>query len=340
MGAAAGDIARRTRAAQFWATCGSVEWAAARTYSKEDDDSEDEEDEQDVVPSSVPTLHVDDVSPDCFVRDYLARRNPLVMRGIIERWPASSKWTLDFFEHEHGDVCVAVDVGGGKQRSTRLADFVHDMGSPSYLRLWHFDEDVPQLADDFTIPDHVDDYFARLPPYLQPPRRPRWIFIGPAGSYTPLHLDPWATHAWFAQIKGRKQFMLYPPADVRFVCDVHSGTFADPSAPDLLRFPHYNRARCLKVVLEAGDWFYLPAGWAHAVSTLDGPSISLTANFLDQRSFREITFAYTLFILRASNQSTTSKDTKDVANSSVVLADQVPSAEPLASISTKVHEAQ
>ena len=289
------DAKKRARAMKFWAACGSVEWAAARSCGAADEDSEDEE-EPDVIAGSVPIFHVDEISPETFIEHHVARRWPLVMRGIVSTWPAASKWTLDFFATEHGDVPVVVDVGGGKQQSMRLAEFVRDMGMEYYLRLWRFEEVAPQLANDFSIPRHVDDYFSRLPPYLQPLRRPRWLFIGPSGSYTPLHLDPWCTHVWFAQLKGRKEFLLYPPTDVRFVCDVSSGTFVDLSAPDLQRFPYYHRARCLTVTLEPGDWFYLPTGWAHAVRTLDGdPSISLTANFLDRRSFKELTFAYMLF---------------------------------------------
>ena len=37
------------------------------------------------------------------------------------------------------------------------------------------------------------------------------IFLGPAGTVTRLHNDTYYTHAWLSQIRGTKQFILYPP---------------------------------------------------------------------------------------------------------------------------------
>jgi hypothetical protein len=31
-----------------------------------------------------------------------------------------------------------------------------------------------------------------------------WVFIGAAGQATPTHVDPTLTHAWLAQLRGRK----------------------------------------------------------------------------------------------------------------------------------------
>ena len=39
------------------------------------------------------------------------------------------------------------------------------------------------------------------------------VMIGPPGSKTRLHQTPLHMHAWAAQIRGRRQFVLFPPSD-------------------------------------------------------------------------------------------------------------------------------
>lgn len=37
------------------------------------------------------------------------------------------------------------------------------------------------------------------------------VFVGPAGTTTRLHFDAHSSHAWLAQVQGRKLFVLFPP---------------------------------------------------------------------------------------------------------------------------------
>merc|ERR1712050_773888 len=69
------------------------------------------------------------------------------------------------------------------------------------------------------------------------------IFLGPAGCISRLHHDTYATHVWLSQIRGRKQFIVYPPEDGELLhcrqeddCEGFTSLF-DPSAPDYDAFP-------------------------------------------------------------------------------------------------------
>lgn len=169
---------------------------------------------------------------------------------------------------------------------------------PPYLRLWTYARDRPELARDFTPPAAFEDWFGRLPSRLRPDPPPHWIFVGPAGTYTPLHLDPWATHAWFAQLQGRKRFILFPPEDTRKICD--GNQFVDvrhligtvTSSGDAAQ--HFADCRPRVVTLKRGQLLFLPRGWAHAVLALD-PSISLTHNFLSEGEFKNVRMAFLMF---------------------------------------------
>jgi hypothetical protein len=48
------------------------------------------------------------------------------------------------------------------------------------------------------VPQWAHDCFDKLPPASRPPFH--WIFMGPGGTNTPLHVDPLLTHAWLAQV--------------------------------------------------------------------------------------------------------------------------------------------
>ena len=107
-----------------------------------------------------------------------------------------------------------------------------------------------------------------------------WLFIGPAGSRTRLHVDVWGTDAWLAQIRGRKRFTLFHPAHRRFLerDDGPGGApeWADLRAPDPKRFPEFSRATPIETVPERSS--YLPRKWPHAVDGLT-ETVSLTVNF-------------------------------------------------------------
>ena len=103
------------------------------------------------------------------------------------------------------DLRVPVDHDG-ERRVQPLREFVAALpagsvsasfgdgdGAPlPYLRTWNAFEDAPSLLDDVYLPPpHFDDLFTRLPAAKRPPFQ--WLFLGPAGATTPLHVDIWHT---------------------------------------------------------------------------------------------------------------------------------------------------
>ena len=111
------------------------------------------------------------------------------------------------------DAFADADAGAAARPPPGIAPTPARLPPPPYLRLWHYERDAPWLADAFALPDGIfDDKFETLDPRIRPSPLPRWIFVGPVGTYTPLHVDPWETHAWFAQVRGRKRFAVFPPA--------------------------------------------------------------------------------------------------------------------------------
>merc|ERR1719330_1681483 len=118
------------------------------------------------------------------------------------------------------------------------------------------------------------------------------VFMGPAGTVSRLHHDTYSTHVWLSQVRGRKQFVVYPPEDTEHLhcheedeAEGHTTEF-DPSAPDFEAFPLARRARAYSVVVEEGETVVLPSRWWHYAKSLT-PSITLMRNFVNETNMAD-----------------------------------------------------
>jgi len=233
-----------------------------------------------------------------FVEDFKERHLkafvPAVVSGLTADWAAMGKWNFDFFKSACGDVDVEVTHDHGKRRWQRLADYLEEVGGRQrkarlpYLRGWYYERDVPALSSDlWKAGDFHDvafrDWFKKLPRRFHPDFH--WLFIGGAGSTTPLHVDPTATHAWLTQISGRKRFVLFAPCDLPLL---RNSTGTDLMSLEEIR---ERGVPSLEAVLEPGDTLFVPAFWAHYVECIDD-SVSITWNFLGEQLYPLVRVAF------------------------------------------------
>ncbi len=227
-----------------------------------------------------------------FNGEYRNPGKPVVILDAIEDWRARSAWTFDFFKSRYGsDSVLAYQYRGDKyqQKDAKrmpLSEYIdgvttQDWNSfPYYIRdNWAMLLAHPELKNDYRFPKYFYDWFKLLPPFmrLQYPR----IFMGPKGAVTPLHMDIWYTHAWLAQLVGRKRWILFPrdQEPLLYNCKV------DLERPDFDRFPRYREVQPVECTIGPGETVFVPGGWAHWVVSLD-PTISLTANYMGPGAFR------------------------------------------------------
>src|SRR5262249_13575872 len=246
---------------------------------------------------------------------------PVIITDATENWPARSKWTFEFFKAAYGsDVATAwLGVGSGIGKLTTLAAFIdfldvaaaelpgvwtgknidkdtrtplaaRGIGSPPfYLQGWFAFRQHPNLFDDIKpTPYFVLDWVSALSPTVRDVlewtsnREYTAVYIGPEGSLSPLHRDYWNTHAYLAQIQGRKRAILFSPEDSDFLY----GGQVDPEQPDLDRFPLFDCATAYECVIEPGDTLLIPANWWHHVRGLE-KSITVSRNFFNDSNFTE-----------------------------------------------------
>jgi lysine-specific demethylase 8 len=111
-----------------------------------------------------------------------------------------------------------------------------------------------------------------------------FAWCGPAGTYSPLHHDPW--HNLLVQVVGLKRIRCYAPcatpALYPFAASHHHGmrsncsTIADHESVCPITFPLFASAPCLEVELHPGDGLFIPRQHWHAVRALTS---SFSVNF-------------------------------------------------------------
>jgi hypothetical protein len=119
-------------------------------------------------------------------------------------------------------------------------------------------------------PDSLLEDVIVFPKFLHNPPEPSRIKLiyGAENALTPLHQDE--CNLLFAQVKGRKRFLLVPHYQLQQVYD--NATYHCPvhmEEPDYERFPLLRDATIYDVTVHPGEVLFLPTAWYHWVRSLD-----------------------------------------------------------------------
>ncbi|XP_055517850.1 hypoxia-inducible factor 1-alpha inhibitor isoform X4 [Leucoraja erinacea] len=109
------------------------------------------------------------------------------------------------------------------------------------------------------------------------------LLVGMEGNVTPAHYDE--QQNFFAQIKGYKRCILFPPDQfdclypypVHHPCDRQSQV--DFENPDYERFPNFRNIVGYETVVGPGDVLHIPMYWWHHIESLLNGGITITVNF-------------------------------------------------------------
>ena len=196
---------------------------------------------------------------------------PVVFRGAALQWPAA-QWTFASLRDRVGSAVVPIHTGKWKRAGWRVARdgetmsqsaaaFLNDLSggrSVGYLAGMELLREVPSLREDLRFPETG-------------PLSVDVVWIGPAGSATPIHYD--MVPNVYAQLVGAKRWRMWRPDKPLRPRFAGLGGFA-MSALDVGDGPDAAGPPDMDVVLEAGDILVLPANWWHRVDTLS-PSIAV-----------------------------------------------------------------
>lgn len=218
-----------------------------------------------------------------FQQDFLAVNRPVIIEGLVDDWPALKNWNLDQLTSRLGSQPIQYTryyVENNQHQPQKLeasfGEFLNLVYDPEYTDpiYWtaYNQEDktsplVQSLTEDIRFPAG----------YCEPdPQLRTYFWIGPAGTRSGLHFDPY--NVLFVQAVGHKRFLLFPPQDIPDAyLEKDFFSLVDAEAPDLHRFPKFANLRPFVVDLGPGETLLIPVGWLHQVrSTSISMSVSLT----------------------------------------------------------------
>ncbi|OXC64617.1 hypothetical protein AYX13_06044 [Cryptococcus neoformans] len=249
---------------------------------------------------------------------------PLHLPSLTSAWPALTSWQLEdglqrLREKIGEDRVTEIELGkkgrGYLDKEWQrihmpfglfLDAFVFNLIPSSssaelptaYLAQSDLLDSTPQLLDD--VPALTHFYQGKEKSLYR-----RTIWVGPNGSFTPFHKDPYV--GIYSQIVGRKTFHLLPP-DASPYLDLspiprHANTSQIPvpvsriisggsTNEDVGDLPQETIQKCkeqlekafsipgaCQIDVAAGDSVLIPEGWWHAAEGVDGPGVGVNAWF-------------------------------------------------------------
>ena len=234
---------------------------------------------------------------------------PLLLVDTIDGWPAMQLWP----DPKHllrltlgGRRCVPIEIGetythaDWRQEIMPVRGFMQNYLLPvdpteiGYLGQHNLFHQIPKLQQDIRTPD----YCYTAPPDSTPASRldlpsvpsvdepQKNIWLGPKGTRTPLHTDPY--HNIFCQVVGYKYVRLYPPEATESVyprgVDENGINESNTSGVEIRldrrqpsnvavedadRFPMFlAQKHYCEVIVCPGQCLYIPAGWWHYIESL------------------------------------------------------------------------
>ncbi|CDO69502.1 hypothetical protein BN946_scf184785.g7 [Trametes cinnabarina] len=100
----------------------------------------------------------------------------------------------------------------------------------------------------------------------------RFVYVGAAGTFTPLHRDVYTSYSWSTNVSGRKRWWLFPPEQTPLLLrkggEEHLETVYDVRDVDPAQFPQFVRAQPVIIEQGPGETIFVPSGWYHQVVNL------------------------------------------------------------------------
>jgi histone arginine demethylase JMJD6 len=257
--------------------------------------------------------HRDNLSYEEFARDYLYANKPVVITDALKGWKAVQRWTPEFFKQNFADMKFSLPEKGKAQYKAdgkgeveyTMASFIDRVLSSTeenpapYFRNQILYDLFPTLKQDIQpLPEYFqpnwlpDRYMVKYVGEVLNRGAALEIYIGGQGGAFPvLHYDGAGAHAFLMQVYGRKQFIIYPPSQEKFLYPSpekeNLSLINSVDNPDLAKFPLFAQAEPTVFILEPGEMLFIPSHWWHTTKMLT-PSISISANVVNQSNWHEL----------------------------------------------------
>ncbi|XP_015589895.1 jmjC domain-containing protein 5 isoform X2 [Cephus cinctus] len=239
-----------------------------------------------LLPGFAPVTLYNEPSMETFYREIFMPKIPAVLEGCMKHWKALELWqNPDYLIRIAGIRTVPIEIGSRyteedwTQHLISFSDFIrsHICGKSDkvgYLAQHQLFEQIPELKDDFAIPDYCN--FSDTEDEASIPDINVWF--GPNGTVSPLHYDP--KNNLLCQVFGYKRIILYSPEDSLNLYPYDTRLLSntaqvDPMNPEFEKWPNFKKAKGSLCYLGPGEMLFIPPGWWHHVVGLT-PSFSIS----------------------------------------------------------------
>jgi len=238
------------------------------------------------------------IAPEEFLQENVLKRKPILIKGALTAWEAL-RWTPEYLKQAAGSQTLSYRTEEGVKQGNfgELIDLIFHTRNPApYLRNIDLMRDLPTLAHDIGPLRYCSQNWRNH--FLMPPHWPAEVrkdlyevFISRENASFPyLHIDYWGMSAFLAQLHGRKEVILFPVEDSKYLYPTAANplisSIREFDNPDYEAFPEFRHARQYRTVLEPGDLLFNP-GWWHTTKTL-APSITMIWAYWNRHEWEDM----------------------------------------------------
>ena len=246
---------------------------------------------------------VEGLTKEAFLKEHYRPQKPVVIAGGIKEWPAFEKWNLDYFKEIAGDKLVPLyddrpvkhDEGFNQPHAEmKMSDYIDLLKKePTRYRifLWNILKEVPQLQQDYKMPDFGLRIMKGLP----------MMFFGGEDSYTFMHYDIDLANIFHFHFDGKKECILFGQTENKYLYKVPHSLITrediDFKQPDFEKWPALKKANGHIAHLEHGDVLYIPEGYWHYMRYIT-PGFSMSLRSMAKKPKNLGKALYNIFIMR------------------------------------------
>jgi hypothetical protein len=215
------------------------------------------------------------ITEEKFKEKYLGPQVPVLLKGFANESPAGKKWTIDYIRQQCGSVMVDVFDNSNKNSESafthpdlkmRFEEYVNSIikDEPSTLRMFLFNmfKAKPSLRKDFPCPAIMKGILGRM----------GYMFFGAKGIKVRIHQDMDMSNVLLTQFYGRKKVVLISPkySDLLYKLPFNTHSLVDLDQPDYSKYPGLKYIETAECILEPGDALFMPSGYWHYITYMDG----------------------------------------------------------------------
>jgi hypothetical protein len=219
---------------------------------------------------------VENISQQQFKESYLEPQRPLIIKGLTKNTYAGKLWSIDYFKKTMGHHEVDIYDNSNQQRAAsantspdlkmRFADYLDIIRRDEHtdLRIFLFNmfKLNPYLKDEFPCPQIFKGFLDDI----------GYMFFGGKDTTVRIHYDIDMSNVLHTQFAGRKRVVLIAPqyTDLLYCLPLNTYSLIDPLKPDYKKYPALSMVKGYDVVLEPGDSLFMPSGYWHYMTYLEG----------------------------------------------------------------------